>query len=235
MARWAGELERQTEDPRGAVSGLVRVAASPGIAYDLLVPWASRLRQDLPDLRLEVLAGVEYADLARGEADLALRAREPSQPELTTLVRIEMELAVVASPAYVATLPCELKAVGDLEWVSWAAPLEHIFPRPQLEAKIDPFRPRFATNSFLVQSRALHAGLGATVAPIAARLDGGSWHPFPDAPRLSRLDVGWALPSAALYLVTAKSSRLVPRIAAAAEHLIASVRRYLDGELDSLA
>ena len=80
MAEWAGELHRAAEAHDGAPRGLVRVTSSPFICFDFLAPFAGFLAQKHPGLRLEVLSSVQYLDLARGEADLALRATRALEP-----------------------------------------------------------------------------------------------------------------------------------------------------------
>ena len=226
MARWAGELHRQAEGGAGRVSGVVRVAAPPCIAFEVLTPWAGRLREAFPELQLELLAGAESADLARGEADLAVRARAPIQPELASLGRIELRHAVVASMGYCARCGAP-SSPADLDWITWAPPLTHMAPRPQLEKLIADFQPRFASNSFLVQLRALREGLGAMILPVAARMDDGPWVRMPGLDGLGSVALELELPSGAYYLVLAKSSRLIPRVASVGEHLVRYLRTHL--------
>src|SRR5688572_15359057 len=50
MAEWAGELLRTAERADAALSGVVRVSAPPGVAYDFLAPFARALRERHPQL-----------------------------------------------------------------------------------------------------------------------------------------------------------------------------------------
>jgi DNA-binding transcriptional LysR family regulator len=65
--------------------GVVRVTAPPGVAYRFLAPLAARIRTLLPEVRLEVVATTTFVDLARREADLALRVQPRHHSVVTGL------------------------------------------------------------------------------------------------------------------------------------------------------
>jgi DNA-binding transcriptional LysR family regulator len=232
MARWAGEFGRLAQGAEEEPTGRVRVAAPPGLAVEVLAPLAARLRREKPEIRLEVLASVDYIDLARGGADLAIRTRENQEPELTTLHSARFEIGVFASAAYKAGLVERMTStssmtstastdpsetgfqIEDLDWITWAAPYEQVAPRPMLERTIRDFRPAFASDNYLVLKSALEAGLGVMVlekkgASISRRND-----------ELVEIDLGFSLPPSDYYLVCAKSMRYVPRVRAVADLLI---------------
>jgi DNA-binding transcriptional LysR family regulator len=89
MAEWAGEVGRAAEPTGQGPQGLVRITAPPMVAYDFLAPFAGWLARHHPGLRVEVLATMQYLDLARGEADLALRVRPPNLPDLKLVHTLE--------------------------------------------------------------------------------------------------------------------------------------------------
>lgn len=213
MAEWAAELERAAERGDAAPRGVVRLTAPPGLAYDFVAPFARALRSTLPEVDLQVLSSIRYVDLARREADLALRLQPPGQRDLTTLASIETPNAVCASPEYEASLPRGY-GLTDVDWIAWAPPLDHLVPNPQLEALVPDFRPAFASDDFLVQWRAAEAGLGAMVlSPMSHRL-------APER-RLVALDLELGLhANSELHLVCARSALDIPRVRAVAEALM---------------
>src|SRR5262245_56478272 len=77
MAEWAGEVGRAAAAGDRTPQGIVRLTAPPGVAFDFVAPFAAYVKTKLPKVQLEVLSKIEYLDLARGEADLALRMRAP--------------------------------------------------------------------------------------------------------------------------------------------------------------
>jgi DNA-binding transcriptional LysR family regulator len=223
MARWAGEFGRLAQGAEEEPAGTVRIAAPPGLAVEVLAPLAASLLHERPEIRLEVLASVDYIDLARGGADLAIRTRENREPELTTIHHAEFETAIYATREYKNRLVTRLSAVGrpptpfrieDLDWITWATPYEQVAPRPMLERRIPNFRPAFASDNYLVLKRALMAGLGVMVLEKQ-----GAQTPT-EGSGLTQIDLGFELPPSSYYLICAKSMRFIPRVRAVADVLI---------------
>lgn len=210
MAEWAGELERSAEHGDASPRGLVRITAPPGVAYDFIAPFVGYVRTKLPEVRLEVISAIQYLDLARREADLALRMRKPNQRDLVCVATLEHDNAAFASTRYVRGLP-EGYGVRDIDWIAWAPPYDRLSPNPELEAMIPGFRPAFACDDFLVQRQAAEAGVGAMFL-------GRVRHRFsrPTALQPLALDLGRSI-SSELHLVCARSALSVPRVRAVAE------------------
>lgn len=62
------------------------------------------------------------------QADLAIRGRAPSQPELTTVCTIEVDNVVHVSKALAARLGQKPK-LGELPWIAWAPPYQTVPPQ----------------------------------------------------------------------------------------------------------
>ncbi len=227
MARWAGEFRRLAQGAEERPTGTVRIAAPPGLAVEVLAPLAAIARDQLPEIRLEVLASVDYIDLSRGGADLAIRTRETHEPELTTIHSIEFEIGLFATVDYKRRLVDRLGAAGhadstfrieDLDWITWSFPYEEVAPRPMLERAIPDFTPAFASDNYLVLKSALAAGMGVMVLEKHP-----SANPLASA-ELVEIDLGFSLPSSAYYLICAKSMRWVPRVRAVTDLLVEQLR-----------
>jgi DNA-binding transcriptional LysR family regulator len=212
MAEWATELAHAAERTDAAPRGLVRITAPPGVAFDVVAPFAATLRDALPDVRLEVLSTVRYLDLARGEADLALRTQEPRQKELAILASLDVEAVPFAAPSYKKRLPRRPR-VADVDWIGWAPPYDGLPPNAALARRIPGFAPVFASDDFLVQLRAAEAGLGAI---FLARVR----HRFSRETPLVELKLEDLAPiPSGFYLACAKSAQSVPRVRAVGELL----------------
>src|ERR1041385_2750506 len=98
MAEWAGEVARTAEAGEAAPQGLVRVTASPFTCFDFVAPFAAWVSSRHPSIRVEVLSTTRYLDMARGEADLAVRLRRPQGKDLELLFEVEYENAAWVSP-----------------------------------------------------------------------------------------------------------------------------------------
>jgi DNA-binding transcriptional LysR family regulator len=216
MAESAGELARALDQRDARPEGTVRVTASPGVSYEFSVPFAAWLRTRLPDVRIELISTLQYLDLARREADLALRMQKPAQKDLVCLAELEPQLGAFASEAYAASLPRRF-GFADVAWIGWAPPLDHLAPNPQLATLIPGFRPAFASDDFVMQLRAAEEGLGAVV---LGRVE----HPL-QRRRLVELDLDLGPYRGGIYLVCARSALSIPRVRAVADLLVAELAK----------
>jgi len=162
---------RTAERAETKPTGTVRITAPPGLAFDFIAPFAAWLKTKLPDVTLEVVATIQYLDLSRRDADIALRFAAPAQRDVVTLATLELENAAFASPAYAKTLPKRPK-LSDVAWIAWAPPLDHLSPNPELTKLVPGFRPSFASGRF---SR------------TASRDRGRAWRDVPRSRRASLL------------------------------------------------
>ena len=217
MADFAGDATRIVAGGERRPEGRVRIAAPPGVAFDFLAPLAAVLRRRAPGLRLEILADIEYVSIARGEADLAIRARAPAEHDLVGVMAVPVTVAPFASRAYARRLP-KTYGPADLDWIAWAPPYDQTPPTRELAALLgDKFRPVFTSNDYLVQIAALQAGVGVMIL-------GRRFH------RLSRIDelvelkmdLGPAA-HATFHVVVAKRMVDVPRIRAVVEAMRAEL------------
>jgi DNA-binding transcriptional LysR family regulator len=221
VAEWAAEVERAADRADVAPRGVVRITAPPGIAHDFLAPFAARLRQELPEVQLEVVATIQYLDLARREADLALRLQRPAQRDMVLLSSLEIGVGAFASRGYAARLP-ERYGLADLDWITWAPPLDHLAPTPQLRRLIPGFRPAFAADDFLVQLQAAEAGVGVLFL-------GRARHPFMLPTALVELPLDLPLPGSELHLIAARTAMEIPRVKSVAELLAREMARVDTG------
>jgi DNA-binding transcriptional LysR family regulator len=215
MAEWAGEVGRAAERAESTPSGVVRITAPPGVAFEVLAPFAAWLRSKMPEVQLEVVSTIHYIDLVRREADLALRLTVSNQKELETLASLEHGVGVYGSADYAKSLPKKPR-IGDIAWIGWAPPLDHLSPNPELAKLIPGFRPVFASDDFLVQLRAAEAGVGAMFL-------GRARHRFSTA-TLVELDVDVGPLRRSLHLVCAKTALDIPRVRAVAALLVTELR-----------
>jgi DNA-binding transcriptional LysR family regulator len=215
MSEAHGELERLASGRHAEPAGIVHVTAPPGIAYELLAPFAATLRKKLPGVQLSVEASIRQVDLVRREADLALRGSKPVTRDLVTLASVEEPVAAFASRTYVRSLPAS-PSITDIDWIAWPASHNEVPPNPQLAARIADFAPVFAADDFLVQMRAAELGLGAIIlSSKTSRIAGRSaLVPLPVA--LGPMKVG-------IYLVCARSALNIPRVRAVADLLSAEL------------
>lgn len=219
MARWGAEMEALVAGTEQEATGTVTVTAPPGVAWEMLVPLVARERERLPEIRVELLASVEYLDLTRGEADIAIRSRPSDDPALETVAAVEVPARPFASPEYAATVASDA-GPADVDWITWGGPYRGLAPSPQLEELVPGFEPVFASDRYLLQLRACQLGIGVMYLPALE-------HEFLEDRGLVALDLGLPEVSGELYMVCAKSMRWVPRVRAVID--------LLHDELDRIA
>lgn len=224
MSRWAAELRAAVAQEETRVQGKVILTSATGVASDFLVPFAASLRRNHPQLRLELRTGVDYLDLTRGEADIALRDRRATDPALASFSLGEISMRPHASRAYVeahvGSGACE---AASLDWICWSTTKSHLFPMAQLEALVPRFEPVFSADEILLQMAACQRGLGVMLLPDLR-------HPFIDDSGLQPIDVeDFPLASAEMFVVCAKSMQYVPRVRTVLDALIAELGRMERG------
>jgi DNA-binding transcriptional LysR family regulator len=212
MARYAAEFDALAAAKGDRLAGTVRITASPGVASDVLVPFARELSRKHPEITMEVLSDLEILDLSRGQADLAVRTRPPTEKTELSLGEAKSGIAVFAMPEYARRLKRRPR-LEDLDFIGWAPPFEDVPPTPQIRAAFPDYAPTFTSNSFLVQLRALEEGLGAMVLPRAIHRTGG---------RASLVELPIELPEvvATVHVVCAKHARWLPRVRRVGEALV---------------
>src|SRR5215471_12218385 len=82
MEAAALDLERAAAGRDLLAAGSVRMTTTEALAYRIIVPAIASLRKSHPDLHVVVLAGVRSLDIARREADLAVRFARPTASEV---------------------------------------------------------------------------------------------------------------------------------------------------------
>lgn len=206
MTRFAGAAEGLERE----VAGLVRIACPPDAAEVLVAPLLPRLFAAHPRLQVEIIAGERLVDLARRDADLALRTVRPEHGDLivTKLLRITWRAAVSARLAPGRT---RLRKWADVDWIFGTERLAESSPGRWCQSELEGVVPRVSTSSLRVQVAAVEAGLGAALLP-AQSLPHYGLSALELAPPLRRSAAPW--PEDDVYLVTHRALRRVPRVAA---------------------
>jgi DNA-binding transcriptional LysR family regulator len=102
MQSTAAALERAAASQGTGVRGTVRITASDVIGVEVLPPIITRLREQHPDLAVELVLTDRVQDLLRREADIAVRMLRPRQ-ELLVARRVgEIEVGLHAHKRYLA-------------------------------------------------------------------------------------------------------------------------------------
>lgn len=113
MNSTAASLRRAAESHGDGVRGTVRVSASEVIGAEVLPPILAKLRQQHPQLKVELVLTNRVQDLLRREADIAVRMTEPKQDVLIARRVADVLIGLHAHKDYLARSGTP-KKLGDL-------------------------------------------------------------------------------------------------------------------------
>jgi DNA-binding transcriptional LysR family regulator len=101
-------------DSRERPNGDLRVTTTPGIGVHWLTPRLGEFVELYPDINLTLITTDEELDLAMREADVAIRLRQPTQPDLIQRKLFSVRFHGYASPEYIKRFGTP-RALDDLD------------------------------------------------------------------------------------------------------------------------
>ena len=174
--------------------GVVRVATTEGLGALLVLEGLLAVRQQHPDLVIELSGGNKSLDLGRGEADVALRLAPVREASLRVRRVARMAIGLFASPAY-------LRARGAARTKSELAGHDVLLPAGELL--------RLPESKWLVSRSGMRVVFRSNSMPslVAAAVSGLGMVPLglpwgDHEPRLERVMLLEHIPRRSLWLVT---------------------------------
>jgi DNA-binding transcriptional LysR family regulator len=121
MESAAMDLERIVAGRDALLTGSVRITTTEALAYQLVAPAIAALRETHPELRVDLIAGVRSLDIARREADLAVRFARPSASDLVCRKLGEVAFSLYASKHYLASkgVPKRGQGLADFDLITF--------------------------------------------------------------------------------------------------------------------
>jgi DNA-binding transcriptional LysR family regulator len=221
LATHAERIEAELDAARAAVhaegtavAGRVRISTTDTVLHGLLLPALAELVALHPQLRLEVQAANELANLTQREADIAVRATRTPPPHLVGRPLGAIRVAACVRRDRVPKRRRDL----DLATLPWLAVDEALPEHPSVRWRrrhLPAVAPHLVVNSVQSVLEGIAAGVGVGIVPLflvrgrsdVVALTG----PLEDA-------------ETQLWLLTHPESRHLRRIATVAAHLARQVR-----------
>jgi len=88
-------------DSRERPSGDLKITTTPGVGINWLIPRLGEFTALYPEIRIALIVTDEELDLSMREADVAIRTRKPTQPDLIQRKLFAMGFHAYCSPEYV--------------------------------------------------------------------------------------------------------------------------------------
>lgn len=212
-------------DSRERPTGELRFTSTLGIGTYWLAPRLSEFVDLYPEVKLQLLLSDEDLDLGMREADVALRLREPSQPDLIRRRLFTVHFHAYASADYLKKHP-QPRTVADLDHhrlIAFGAPTAtHLLYdlNSLLGLGRDPKNPRVpqvSINNLGAMVRAVEQGVGVGVLPDYVVLPGTT---------LVRLLPHAEMPEMDCFLVYAEEMKNVARVQAFRDFVVAAAQRW---------
>jgi DNA-binding transcriptional LysR family regulator len=219
LARLEGARLRLS-DAREKPHGQLKVTANTGFGSAWLAPRLAEFSELYPDIQLIVLLSDEELDLSMREADVALRLREPTQPDLIRRRLFSVHYSAYASRAYLERFG-RPQSTQDLDThrilafgITGAAYLSNLNRLLTLgrEPK-NPRTPAISINNLYALRNVIEKGAGIGVLPDYAIAE--------DTP-LSRLELGVEMPVFDCWLAYPEEMKNVARVMAFRDFLVAN-------------
>ncbi|MGY3105735.1 DNA-binding transcriptional LysR family regulator [Bradyrhizobium sp. LM6.9] len=160
-------------DSRERPSGDLKITTTPGVGINWLIPRLGEFTALYPEIRISLIVTDEELDLSMREADVAIRTRKPTQPDLIQRKLFAMGFHAYCSPDYIKRFgtPRTLEELDSHRIITLSdgtfAP--HLQNRNWLvEAGRNGSGPReayFRVNNILGLVRACQQGLGIAALP----------------------------------------------------------------------
>lgn len=177
-------LERGAQAEQGALAGTVRVTAGETFASCYLAPRLSAFARAHPAVTVELVAGGVVLDLARREADVAVRLFRSHHENLVVRRAGELSHALYASAEYLARRPIAQASDLSDHPILTASPGPGVVEAAWVERLTGGARPAFVTNMTMALLEAARAGAGVAVLPryLGDRERALARVPMPDEP-----------------------------------------------------
>jgi len=121
MGDAANRLSLTASGQSTSIEGSICITATEVMAAFTLPPIIQKLRQQQPGIDVEIIASNSTSDLKRREADIALRAFRPTQPELIAKKICEVRANLYATPDFLRRIgnPDSLAELSDADFLGF--------------------------------------------------------------------------------------------------------------------
>jgi DNA-binding transcriptional LysR family regulator len=212
-------------DSREKPHGELRVTTTLGLGANWLSPRLGEFLELYPEIKLQLLLTDDELDLGMREADVALRLREPSQPDLIRRRLFTVHFHAYASAEYLKRSG-QPRSIGDLDshrlLAFGAGTATHLLYDLNSLLTVgrdarNPRTPHIAANNLGAITRAVEHGVGIAVLPdYCVTPDSGLVRLLPQAD----------MPEMECFLVYPEEMKNVARVQAFRDFLVSKAQRW---------
>jgi DNA-binding transcriptional LysR family regulator len=161
------ELEYSIKGADDSLNGSVRISVSDGLGSFWLTPNLAHFQKQYPQIALEIISQNQFVDLAKREADIAIRLKEPTEPFLKRRLVGTIKFHVFASPSYIDQygMVKDWTALSGHKVIDYTGYHESKALRLWQETVKNHDKIVFKTNSAMSFITALRSGMGIGLLP----------------------------------------------------------------------
>ena len=162
--------EAQLTDSKEKPTGPLTIAATVAFGTTWLAPRIEKFATAYPDIDISIVIENKYTDLSQGEADVALRLREPTQMDLIRFPLYEFQFKIYSSPEYIEKygIPKDVSELSKHKIVAFGHNVEPSIPDVNCILDLIPKNKRvkalYISNMYGVM-RAIGGGAGIGALP----------------------------------------------------------------------
>lgn len=213
-------LDRELTGRDTRLSGQVRFTCSETTAIRMLMPLIAQFRKRHAGIEIDLIVENRVIDMARREADVALRAMRPSQGDLFGRKVADVQWGLFAAPGYLKANGTP-KNVDDLSRhavIGWPDLSTQTRAGTWLAKRVPPQAIGFRVSGFVHQFVAARDGLGLALLPVY--LAAGEKNLVPVLGRVKDF-------TTEMWIVTHRSLKDTARVRAFMEHVGDGVKRRI--------
>ncbi len=183
IALTEAQLTESKEKPTGSLT----IAATVAFGTTWLAPRIVKFTNSYPDINVSIRIENKYTDLSQGEADVALRLREPTQVDLIRFPLYKFQFKIYSSPEYIEKfgIPKNVSELSKHKIIAFGHEVEPSIPDVNCILDLIPknknVKTMFISNMYGVM-RAIGGGAGIGALPEYMRISSNNLVPIlPDA------------------------------------------------------
>ncbi len=175
--------EAQLTESKEKPTGQLKIAATVAFGTTWLAPRIEKFTNSYPDIDVSIIIENKYTDLAQGEADVALRLKEPTQMDLIRFPLYEFQFKIYSSPEYIEKfgIPKDVSELSNHKIVAFGDSVEPSIPDVNcildLLPKNKKVKTLFISNMYGVM-RAIGGGAGIGALPEYMRISNNNLVPI---------------------------------------------------------
>ena len=211
-------------DSRDRPHGDLKITTTPGLGISWLTPRIKEFMELYPEINIQIIVKDEELDLSMREADVAIRLRQPVQPDLIQRRLFTVHFHAYASASYLKEhgAPTDIRELDNHKILSFGTPAPSYLRDVNWLLTVgrdegEPRRSGLRINSIHALKRAVQAGAGIAVLPDYL-IDASSG--------LVRIQLPEDLPSFDSYLVYAGEMKETARLRVFRDFIVAKAKSW---------